>query len=457
MALTIRVGPSRQQESLKPCSINRDSEPVYISSEHFEGLITVRIQHHHPATLSSSSPINKSASTCAYFENHSRVFSLQWQGRFKATNPWSKDGLWDADEVLFVAEVEGKIHVPMGTSIATAFARTIDPSFIADGIWDPKRPWVGSPLVSGMNVLRVWKAPLLPTSDSAPSTTATAITISRGTGSGSGDCCSTENQDRGGDGNEEGRENGVGPWIYHGVHRLEEGHVDLLSEAGARRQQLQVSSTVGTASMDSITTPPSKATTATGQQKLQGLTSYQRRRYFTKTEHRQAAVLAPDLVIAGDFFNNFTNFETRRVSMGISIRMDRVLQDDQPLRFVCKSRRRHLEKQKQEYGHGQRQRGWPIKRRNRKGRNKHEVRSTTLAGGGRSGRRGGEVEQEGEEMDIVIEDSDRDDDVGVDGGEGDEQQEEMDDRYDDKEGEEEEEIVFFVVELRWDQPSIMVL
>ncbi|KAG9061720.1 hypothetical protein KI688_006869 [Linnemannia hyalina] len=144
MALTIRIGPSRQQESLKPYPINRDSEPAYISSEHFEGLITVRIQHHHPPT--SSSPTNRSTSTCAYFDNHSRVFSLQWQGRFKATNPWSKDGLWDADEVLFVAEVDDKIHVPMGTSIATAFARTIDPSFIADGIWDLKRPWVGSPL-----------------------------------------------------------------------------------------------------------------------------------------------------------------------------------------------------------------------------------------------------------------------------------------------------------------------
>ncbi|KAF9140723.1 hypothetical protein BGX30_006108 [Mortierella sp. GBA39] len=447
MALTIRIGPSRQQESLKPYPINRDSEPAYISSEHFEGLITVRIQHHHPTT-SSSSPTNRSTSTCAYFDNHSRVFSLQWQGRFKATNPWSKDGLWDADEVLFVAEVEGKIHVPMGTSIATAFARTIDPSFIADGIWDLKRPWVGSPLVSGMNVLRVWKAPLSPTSDSASPTTATAITISTGTGGGFGDYSSTESHDRGGyaDGEDKGKR--VGPWVYHGTHRLKEGHVDLLAEAGARRQQLQVSSTVTTASMDSIATP-STETTATGQRRLQRLPSYQRRRYFTKTEHRQAAVFAPDLVIAGDFFNNFTNFETRRVSMGISIRMDRVLRDDQPLRFVCKSRRRLSQKQRQQgQGHGER----PIKGRNRKRRNKHEVGSTTLSGGGRSGRIGGDVKEEEEQMDIAIEDSDHDDDVDVDGGEGDERQEEMDDKYDDRE-EEEEEIVFFVVELRWGHPG----
>lgn len=395
---------------------------------------------------------------------HTYVFHPK--GRFKATNPWSKDGLWDADEVLFVAEVEGKIHVPMGTSIATAFARTIDPSFIADGIWDPKRPWVGSPLVSGMNVLRVWKAPLSPTSDpplsdSAPPATATPISILTGKGGGSGDSSSTESQDRGGDGGGEGEGKGVGPWIYHGAHRLEEGHLDLLAEAGARRQQLQVSSAATTASMDSITTP-SRATTTTIGQHLKGLTSYQRRRYFTKTEHRQAVVLAPDLVIAGDFFNNFTNFETRRVSMGISIRMDRMLRDDQPLRFVCKSRRRLLQKQQPGQGHGQglgRQRKRPIKRRNRKGRNKHEVGSTTLSGSGRSGGIGGEVDEGEEKMDIVMEDSDHDNEVDVDGGERDErQEEEMDAKYNDKErGEEEEEIVFFVVELRWDQPSIMVL
>ncbi|KAF9925035.1 hypothetical protein FBU30_005114 [Linnemannia zychae] len=130
MTLTIRVGSSRQQESLVPCPINKDSNPVFISSEHFDGYITVRILDHQPSSPS--------------------------QGRFKATNPASEDGFWDADSVLFIAEVEGKIHVPIGTSIATAFARTIDPSFIANGIWDSKRPWVGSPLVSGMNVLRVW-------------------------------------------------------------------------------------------------------------------------------------------------------------------------------------------------------------------------------------------------------------------------------------------------------------
>ncbi|KAF8929766.1 hypothetical protein BGZ47_000885, partial [Haplosporangium gracile] len=153
-------------------------------------------------------------------------------------------------------------------------------------------------------------------------------------------------------------------------------------------------------------------------------------------EHRRSAVLAPDLVIAGDFFNNFTNFETRRVSMGVSIRMERVLRDDQPLRFVCKSRR-HFQIQQQK--------GWSIKGRNRRRKSKHEVGSTTLSGDGRSVRSDGGEEEEEEEMDIVIENSD-DGDVDVDGGEGDEHM-----------GEEEEEIVFFVVELRWDHPSIVVL
>ncbi|KAG0301967.1 hypothetical protein BGZ97_002543 [Linnemannia gamsii] len=178
--------------------------------------------------------------------------------------------------------------------------------------------------------------------------------------------------------------------------------------------------------MDSITTSTAK----TASQRLQRLTSFQRRRYFTKPEHRRAAVLAPDLVIAGDFFNNFTNFETRRVSMGISIRMDRMMRDDQPLRFVCKSRRCLPSRQQQE-------KGWAHKHRNGRSRvagSKHEV-----------------CGEDDKEMDIVIGDADEDDatePIDDNDGEGDEPQEEMDDN---KEG-----IVFFVVELRWEQASVVL-
>lgn len=335
----------------------------------------------------------------------------------------------------------------MGTSIATAFARTIDPSFIADGIWDAKRPWVGSPLVSGMNVLRVWKAPLsssdstLPASAAATPATTTGLESGVG-GDGLGNR-STESLGRGEE-EEDGKEKGVGPWVNYGAHRLKEGHVDLLIEAGAQRQQRQVSNTATIASMDPITATSTNTTTAS--QQLQGLTSYKRRRYFTTLEHRRAAVLAPDLVIAGDFFNNFTNFETRRVSMGVSIRMDRVMRDDQPLRFVCKSRL-CLSARQQEERQGQ-EKGWAITRRirrNRRRRSKHEDGSTVVFGGGRN------VGEGEEEMDIVIGDSDEDDDtetIDDDGGEGDEHQEEM--------SENKEEIVFFVVELRWDQASMVL-
>ncbi|KAK3838024.1 MAG: hypothetical protein J3R72DRAFT_449114 [Linnemannia gamsii] len=417
MTLTIQVGPSRHQASLKPCLVNIDSEPVFISSDHFEGFVTVRIQQHNPPSSSSSS--SQSAPTCAYFDNRSRVFSLQWQGRFKATNPSSKDKLWNADEVLFVAEVENKIHVPMGTSIATAFARTIDPSFIAEGIWETRRPWVGSPLVSGMNVLRVWRALSSPpfSNDDAAATPA----IGEDGSAGSRTVAAAG-------------EEGVGPWIYHGTTRLEEGNVDLLLEAGAMRQQQQGQTTSATivtsSSMDSITTTRTETGDQAKSTKLQGLTSYQRRRYFTRTEHRQSAVLAPDLVVAGDFFNNFTNFETRRVKMGVSIRMDRVL-EEQPLRFVCKSRQPS------------------IKLRNRNRRNKHEAAGSTLSGGAR---------EEGGEMDNAVEEQydDADNvDSGNTGGERDELQQGEDEEM--EQDDEDRAIVFFVVELRWDAPSSVVL
>ncbi|KAF9925036.1 hypothetical protein FBU30_005115 [Linnemannia zychae] len=192
--------------------------------------------------------------------------------------------------------------------------------------------------------------------------------------------------------------------------------------------------------IDSITSskplsPFPSSTTATT--KKTGLTSNQRRRYFTKIENRQAAVLHPDLVIAGDFFNNFTNFEARRVNMGISFRMDRVLQGH-PLRFVCKSR--HQDGKGHGHGHGQgqgRQMQPEAKKFNNMTRNtKHEFRLSTA-----NGRRNASINpgERNKEMDSSFSNTDDSKD----------EEKEMDD--------EEDETVFFVAELQWDQPSVIVL
>ncbi|KAG0297611.1 hypothetical protein BGZ98_000540 [Dissophora globulifera] len=302
MPLSVRVGSSRLSTTLRPCLVNVESEPVAVSSSHFDGLITVRIQKHHPATPSSGAP------TSAYFDNHSRLFSLQWQGRFKATNTYRPDGLWTADDVLFVAEVENKVHPPRGLSIATKFIRLIDPSFLTEGIWLEQRPWVGSYLVTGMNVLRVWGSGAGGASNhnhTKPICENTAQTCI-------GAC--QEKAD-------------PSPFCAH--CRLEEANVDMLM------RHYSPTSAVALGSSSELEDVDGYAASA------QGLSSYQRRRFFMSSSHRQNALFHPDLVLGGDFFNNFTNFETMRATMVFSIHMDKVL-EGQPLRFVCKSRPRPL-------------------------------------------------------------------------------------------------------------------
>ncbi|KAI7828113.1 hypothetical protein BC939DRAFT_490911 [Gamsiella multidivaricata] len=339
MPLAVKIGPSRHSVSLQPCLVNTDSEPVFVSSEHFEGYITVRIRNHRPASPKDGSQ------TCSYFDDRSRLFSLQWQGRFMATNCVRHDKLWSANDVLFVAEVEKGVKLPIGLPIAVRFVRLIDPSFIADAISKKKRPWIGSYLVTAMNVLRVW----MPVEESA----------------------AAPGLDRNGEQNEgiSGSRN-VGSWRFFGQSRLEEAGVNLLSKTrgwtdhgqGANHAQQQRQSSTGgdtcaplyegpmppeasVSTSTSSTVPVVANQWSLGAQTTQDegnekdLSPYQRRRFFMSSQHRQETMFYPDLMIAGDFFNNFTDFETRKARMVVSIRMDRIL-EDQPLRFVCKSRSR---------------------------------------------------------------------------------------------------------------------
>ncbi|KAF9991686.1 hypothetical protein BGZ79_004134, partial [Entomortierella chlamydospora] len=116
----------------------------------------------------------------------------------------------------------------------------------------------------------------------------------------------------------------VGPWCFFGSRRLEEANVDqmmILQRDEEREKHMNQRGAEGAGS--NVQTP------------------HQRRKFFMSTEHRQSAILDPKLVIAGDFFNNFTDFEMRRASMLVSIRMERIL-GNQPLWFICKSRCQHM-------------------------------------------------------------------------------------------------------------------
>jgi len=265
----VKIGPT--YTSLQKYNVNDDKHPLFVNSSHFTGYITVRLQNfHHKNDL-----VKKS---CSYFENHRRYFSFQFQGRFKPTNPNRDDHFWTFDDLLFCGETESSINPPMGASLAVKFANFIDPGFNADGMFLEKKPWAGSWLICGMNVVKVWKADYddfsmkpqkndlksIPTFDN-PSPPLLPIE----------------------------------PWNYYGKNHVEEDTKLILPD--------------------------------------KDLKSSNRRNYFINPSVRQDHVFDPSHIYCCDFFNNFTNFSTMNAEMIINFSISKVLRN-QPLRFVCRNK-----------------------------------------------------------------------------------------------------------------------
>ncbi|CAG8433326.1 13061_t:CDS:10 [Ambispora gerdemannii] len=166
--------------------------------------------------------------------------------RFKATNTERQDNLWTYDDVLFCAETEHAVKPPMGSSLAVKFAQYIDPGFTAERIFEEIRPWVGSWVMCGMNVVKVWRA-----ERDEKQTSHKNILLSEDSSSPLLP---------------------VGPWVYYGKHHLEEDINLILPE--------------------------------------HKFSSAQRRTYFTNPEIRKSHVFDPEHIYAFDFFNNFTDLST---------------------------------------------------------------------------------------------------------------------------------------------------
>ncbi|CAG8577187.1 7200_t:CDS:2 [Diversispora eburnea] len=130
----VRIGPN--YSFLQKYNVNDDKNPIFINSTHFTGYITFRLKNHHY----KDENVTK---TCTYFENHSRLFSIQFQGRFKPTNSNRSNHLWSFDDIFFCAETEESTNPPIGSQLAVKFAQFIDPGFMADKIFNSKRPWCG--------------------------------------------------------------------------------------------------------------------------------------------------------------------------------------------------------------------------------------------------------------------------------------------------------------------------
>jgi len=170
----------------------------------------------------------------------------------------------------------------MGSSLAVQFARFIDPGFNADGIFEKKRPWAGSWVICGMNVVNVRKAD----------------TDYQSFDEKSGKITKNNSKPAPTFNNPSPPLLPVEPWVYYGKHHLEED-TNLIFPG-------------------------------------ENLNSSKRRNYFLDPSVRQSYVFDPSHIYSCDFFNNFTNFSTMNADMIIKFSMSKVLKN-QPLRFVCRT------------------------------------------------------------------------------------------------------------------------
>ncbi|RKP04972.1 hypothetical protein THASP1DRAFT_26471 [Thamnocephalis sphaerospora] len=182
--MRILVGPD--YDHLVPLRVNDGEQPHWIHSQHFQGLLTVRVRDYEhgvvaPATMrngASSSVVapHPEASAVsleslsltsdehadirrqrdAYFTGRKRYFSLQWQGCYAATKK-AEDGTlepWTAEDIWFTNEIEHGISLPRVAGIALNIARFLDPSFCTTDIGAVSRPWAGSRMFGSVNMMR---------------------------------------------------------------------------------------------------------------------------------------------------------------------------------------------------------------------------------------------------------------------------------------------------------------
>jgi len=135
----LQVTAGSSFSALSTVAVNKDTQPLKISNNHFEGSLTVRIKD-----FKGQDNEVVSDSESGYFQQHSGLtWSIQLQGRFK------QDQLMD--DVVFGNIFDHPIRdsLPYGTALALKFVNFIDPALEQDIYAD--KPWAWSPLISTMN------------------------------------------------------------------------------------------------------------------------------------------------------------------------------------------------------------------------------------------------------------------------------------------------------------------
>ncbi|TPX37146.1 hypothetical protein SmJEL517_g01037 [Synchytrium microbalum] len=142
--LQVSCGPSHGKLSV--ASVNDESNPIYIESEHFVGYILIRVLNFEGKPATGTAPIHNPSSS--YFHNKQRRYSIVLQGRFKEA--------WNGDDVIFCSELDHPLHImPTGASLCVKLAKWMDPAIEAD-IYAAK-PYMNSPLLCAMNSMSIYK------------------------------------------------------------------------------------------------------------------------------------------------------------------------------------------------------------------------------------------------------------------------------------------------------------
>ncbi|TPX52085.1 hypothetical protein SeMB42_g01643 [Synchytrium endobioticum] len=126
---------------------NINSEiPMKLSNQYADMYITCRAKNFDGITPDHSQPIQN----IPYFDGHSRLFSLQFQIKFKLDK-------FTADDLLFGISFSNPVKPPFGISAMVKFFKLIDPTIDADVYAD--QPYWRSYLVTAFNAISCWPSP----------------------------------------------------------------------------------------------------------------------------------------------------------------------------------------------------------------------------------------------------------------------------------------------------------
>ncbi|RUP45234.1 hypothetical protein BC936DRAFT_148445 [Jimgerdemannia flammicorona] len=272
MFLKVSAGPTK--DSLRVLRVNDESHPIEFDSSLFTGRLVVRIRDFAGITPNGTEPIRQ----LDYFNNVSRRFSIQVEGRFK--RPVS------GNDLFFGNDFDQPVKVPKGANVGFRIAQMIDPAVFYD--IRSEKPWIMSPVLCSMNVIDAWSPPSNTTAaqdeSSAPTISSTSIATTTDPSTFS---------------------SFLGPW----QPRVDDNLYNILK---TREEDIPADN-------------------------FNHQSARWRRNHFLSAEVRNSFVFSSDRVYAFEFYAPFMDFNTFHLRMGLSFDVAKHLKG-QPVRYTCRTK-----------------------------------------------------------------------------------------------------------------------